>query len=154
MSELLNVEARPTLKQLATVLDCPLTRVSSVAHKPQSGVAYDPKAINWPALDAFVANRLEKSGYDSVEAVYEAALEVEIPERAKAQPKAMLTGTTPFRKEVNVGDTIAMKGEDTQYEVLYTDDTIVVFRALDAEGLAISHAIGNRVFNNKFYVIK
>ena len=113
MSEIMNEVARPSLKQLAVVLDVQMDRIRSVAKKPIVGQAYDPKAINWDAIETFISNRLERTGYDSIEDVFAAALEVEDakPARAAKAEIAMLdvegSETTPARKiEVNAGDTI------------------------------------------------
>lgn len=159
MSETLKtVEAMPTLKQIATVLDLPVERVRNVAKKPIIGQAYDPKAINWDALNAFVGNRLERTGYESVEAVYEAAKEVEITvaTRGTGAKIQMLdiegSETTPSRKcELNAGDIITEKKSGTDFVVDYVNATIVVIKPISADGKeTLSHAIGNRIFNNKY----
>jgi hypothetical protein len=157
MSEIMNEVARPSLKQLATVLVLGVERIKNVAKKPIVGQAYDPKAINWDAVDAFITNRLERTGYDSLEAVYAAALEVEETVRvAGGASKAMLdiegSTTTPARKsELAAGDVITEKATGENFEVCYVNETIVVYKPISAEGkVTLSHAIGNRIFNNKF----
>ena len=160
MSEKANVGAsKPSLKQIAEVLGCPVDRVRSVARKPIPGEPYDPKAINWDAIDAFITNRLEKTGYESLEDVYAAALEVEVKTstRAAGQKTEMLdvdgSETTPARKlNVQPGDMIHDKKTDTDYEVEYVSPTIVVFHAINVEEgkIALSHSIGNRNFNSRF----
>lgn len=158
----MNEVARPSLKQLATVLDIAMDRIRSVAKKPITGQLYDPKAINWDAIDTFVANRLERTGYDSVEAVYEAALLVEDakPARAAKAEQVMLdvegNETTPARKiEVNAGDTIYEKKTGAEFKVEFVNPTIVVFSPISAEGkLTLSRSIGNRNFNSKFTLTK
>lgn len=156
MSEIMYEGARPSLKQLATVLDLGVERVKNVAKKPIDGQVYDPKAINWDAVDAFVTNRLERTGYDSLEAVYAAALEVEETVRVASASKTMLdiegSTTTPARKaELAVGDTITEKATGENFKVDFVNETIVVYSPISAEGkVTLSHAIGNRIFNNKF----
>ena len=157
MSEIMYEGARPSLKQLATVLDLGVERVKNVAKKPIDGQVYDPKAINWDAVDAFVTNRLERTGYDSLEAVYAAALEVEETVRvAGGASKVMLdiegSTTTPARKaELAIGDTITEKATGENFKVDFVNETIVVYSPISAEGkVTLSHAIGNRIFNNKF----
>lgn len=158
MSEIMNEVARPSLKQLAVVLDVQMDRIRSVAKKPIVGQAYDPKAINWDAIETFISNRLERTGYDSIEDVFAAALEVEDakPARAAKAEIAMLdvegSETTPARKiEVNAGDTIYEKKTGTEYKVEFVNETIVVFSPISLEGkLTLSRSIGNRNFNSKF----
>ncbi len=157
MSEIMNEVARPSLKQLAVVLDVQVERIRNVARKPIVGQAYDPKAINWDAVDTFITNRLERTGYESLEAVYEAALEVEVAVRAAGgSSKVMLdiegSTTTPARKsELAAGDIITEKASGENFKVDYVNDTIVVYSPISAEGkITLSHAIGNRIFNNKF----
>ena len=149
--------ARPSLKQLAVVLDIQVERIRNVAKKPIVGQAYDPKAINWDAVDAFITNRLERTGYESLEAVYEAALEVEVAVRvAGGSSKVMLdiegSTTTPARKvELAAGDTITEKATGEIFKVDYVNETIIVYSPISEEGkTTLSHAIGNRIFNNKF----
>lgn len=156
MSEIMNEVARPSLKQLAVVLDLQVERIRNVAKKPIVGQAYDPKAINWDAVDAFITNRLERTGYDSLEAVYEAALAVEVTIKAPGSSKTMLevegSTTTPARKsDLQAGDIIVEKATGEKFEVCYTNETIVVYKPINEEGkITLSHAIGNRIFNNKF----
>lgn len=149
--------ARPSLKQLAVVLDLQVERIKNVAKKPIVGEAYDPKAINWDAVDAFVTNRLERTGYGSLEEVYAAACEVEVATRvAGGASKVMLevegSTTTPARKsDLLVGDIITEKATGENFEVCFVNETIVVYHPIVEEGkIALSHAIGNRIFNNKF----
>ena len=157
MSEIMNEVARPSLKQLAVVLDVQVERIKNVAKKPVPGVAYDPKNINWDAVDTFVTNRLERTGYESLEDVYAAALEVEVTTRvAGGASKVMLdiegSTTTPARKaELAEGDLITEKATGETFEVCYVNETIIVYKPISAEGkITLSHAIGNRIFNNKF----
>lgn len=150
------VVAMPTLKQIAVVLDCQVERVRSVAKKPIPGEAYDPSKINWSAVEAFIGNRLDKTGYDSVEAVLDAAKEVEVTTRAVGQATKMLevegSTTTPERKlDVKAGDVIVDKKKGIEYEVDYVNPTITVYHPISETGaLTLSNAIGNRNFNSKF----
>ena len=158
MSEQKNVVARPTLKQLAVVLDLQVERLRNVAKKPIVGEAYDPKATNWDAIDAFITNRLERTGYASLEEVYAAAAEVEITTTSRGTGSKIqmldIEGslTTPDRKCALVpGDIIVEKKSGAEFVVDYTNATIVVFKPVSAEGKeTLSHAIGNRIFNNKY----
>lgn len=162
MSEIMNEVARPSLKQLAVVLDVQMDRIRAVAKKPIAGQVFDPKAINWDAIDAFITNRLERTGYESVEEVYEAALLVEDakPARAAKAEIAMLdvegSTTTPARKiDINAGDTIYEKKTGAEFVVDYVNATIVVFSPISTEGkLTLSRSIGNRNFNSKFTTSK
>lgn len=151
--------AKPSLKQLAEVLGCPIDRLRSIARKPIPGEAYDPKATNWDAIEAFITNRLEKTGYDSLEDVYAAALEVEVKtsSRAAGIKTEMLnvdgSDTTPARKlNVQPGDLVHDKKTDADYEVEYVNATIVVYHPVNvAEGkIGLSNSIGNRNFNSRF----
>lgn len=172
------MEHNVTLKQLATVLGVPMERIRTVARKPITGQPYDPKAINWNAIDAFVSNRLERTDFDSVEDVYAAAAEVVTSTgRAlggSAAPKKMLKAidvagydengsailceiaTTPERKgNLSVGDLITEKKTGVKCEVVYTDETIVVYKAIaehDEDTFVLTHSIGNRNFNSKFVI--
>ena len=174
------MEHNVTLKQLATVLGVPMERIRTVARKPITGQPYDPKAINWDAIDAFVSNRLARTDFDSVEEVYAAAEEVVTSTgRAlggSAAPKKMLKAidaagfdedgkailceiaTTPERKgNLSVGDLITEKKTGVECEVVYVDETIVVYRAIaehDADTCVLTHSIGNRNFNSKFVIGK
>lgn len=158
MSEAKLVEAMPTLKQIATVLGVQVERVRSVAKKPIVGQAYDPKATNWDAIKAFIGNRLERTGYDTVEDVLAAALDVEITvaSRGTGAKIQMLdiegSVTTPSRRcELNPGDIIVEKKSGAEFVVDYVNATIVVIKPISAEGKeTLSHAIGNRIFNNKY----
>ena len=172
------MEHNVTLKQLATVLGVPMERIRTVARKPITGQPYDPKAINWDAIDAFVSNRLARTDFDSVEEVYAAAAEVVTSTgRAlggSAAPKKMLKAidvagydedgaailceiaTTPERKgNLSVGDLITEKKTGVKCEVVYTDETIVVYKAIaehDEDTFVLTHSIGNRNFNSKFVI--
>lgn len=159
MSELNITEvARPSLKQLATVLDVQIERIRNVAKKPVVGQAYDPTAINWDAVDTFVTNRLERTGYDTLEDVYAAALEVEVTTVTRSSGNKIealdIEGstTTPSRKcELVAGDTIIEKKTGAEYLVDYVNATIIVIKPFSLEGKeTLSHAIGNRIFNNKY----
>ena len=172
------MEHNVTLKQLATVLGVPMERIRTVARKPITGQLYDPKAINWDAIDAFVSNRLERTDFDSIEEVYEAAAQVVTSTgRAlggSAAPKKMLKAidvagydedgtaivceiaTTPERKgDLAVGDLITEKKTGVKCEVVYVDETIVAYKAItdhDEDTYVLTHSIGNRNFNSKFVV--
>lgn len=172
------MEHNVTLKQLATVLGVPMERIRTVARKPITGQPYDPKAINWDAIDAFVSNRLARTDFDSVEEVYAAAAEVVTSTgRAlggSAAPKKMLKAidvagydedgaailceiaTTPERKgNLSVGDLITEKKTGVKCEVVYVDETIVVYKAIaehDEDTYVLTHSIGNRNFNSKFVI--
>ena len=172
------MEHNVTLKQLATVLGVPMERIRTVARKPITGQPYDPKAINWDAIDAFVSNRLARTDFDSVEEVYAAAAEVVTSTgRAlggSAAPKKMLKAidvagydedgkailceiaTTPERKgNLIVGDLITEKKTGVKCEVVYVDETIVAYKAIaehDEDTYVLTHSIGNRNFNSKFVI--
>lgn len=161
MSRDYKVDAMPNLKQIATVLDLPVERLRNVAKKPIAGEAYDPKSINWGAIESFIENRLSKTGYDSVDAVYDDADKVEITVRATGGSAISMlevegSNTTPARKyEVKAGDTIVLKSDLTEYLVEYVNETIVVYKPISESGaLTLSSATGNRVFNNRFTVKK
>lgn len=147
---------RPSLNQLAIVLGIPAARLQSaqVAYKPIEGEAYVAKKINWASVSEFIDRRLDKTGYDTVEAVYEAAMATEYtPKRAtrSKDPNSVhgkvLFGTTPIRKgNVQVGDTIYDKKTGSGHTVVYVDDTIVCFKLIDTVD-TVTNAVGNRVFN-------
>lgn len=151
----------PSLNQLAIVLGIPAVRLQSaqVAYKPIEGQPYNAKAINWESVSAFIARRLDKTDYDTVEAVYAAALEVEYtPKRSGKTAGAgsvygkTLFGTVPVRKgDVQVGDKIYKKKDGSEHTVIYVNDTIVVYEAAHDENTKVaSEAIGNRMFNMNF----
>lgn len=154
--------ARPSLHQLAIVLAIPYARLASqqVAYKPVQGQPYT-KEINWDAVDAFVERRLDKTDYDSVEAVYAAALEVEYSPKARrsANPDSvwgkMLFGTTPMRKgNLKVGDIIKHKKTGTTGTIVFVNDTIVCYDEITEDGSRVpTSSIGNRVFNNQFEIV-
>lgn len=171
------MEHNVTLKQLATVLGVPMERIRTVARKPVTGQPYDPKAINWNAIDAFVSNRLSRTDFDSIEEVYAAAAEVVTSTgRAlggSAATKKMLKAidvagyedgmaivckitTTPERKgNLSVGDLITEKKTGVKCEVVYVNETIVVYKAIvdhDEDTCVLTHSIGNRNFNNKYVI--
>lgn len=154
--------ARPSLHQLAIVLAIPYARLASqqVAFKPVQGQPYT-KEINWDAVDAFVERRLDKTDYDSVEAVYAAALEVEYSPKARrsANPDSvwgkMLFGTTPMRKgNLKVGDIIKHKKTGVTGTIVFVNDTIVCYDEITEDGSRVpTSSIGNRVFNNQFEIV-
>lgn len=149
----------PSLNQLAIVLGIPAARLQSaqVAYKPIEGEAYVAKKINWQSVSEFIERRLDKTGYESVEAVYEAALDTEYsPKRATREkdPNSVygkvLFGTTPVRKgNVQVGDIIYDKKTNGAHEVVFVDDTIVCYKAC-TDGPVVTNAVGNRMFNMNF----
>lgn len=155
-------ENLPSLNQLAIVLGIPAVRLQSaqVAYKPIEGQPYNAKAINWASVSAFIERRLDKTDFDSVEAVYAAACAVEYaPKRGGGRAAAegsvygkVLFGTVPVRKgDVKVGDTIYKKKDGSANTVIYVNDTIVVYEAAHDEGTKVaSEAIGNRMFNMNF----
>lgn len=154
--------ARPSLHQLAIVLAIPYARLASqqVAFKPFQGQPYT-KEINWDAVDAFVERRLDKTDYESVEAVYAAALEVEYSPKARrsANPDSvwgkMLFGTTPMRKgNLKVGDIIKHKKTGITGTIVFVNDTIVCYDEITEDGSRVpTSSIGNRVFNNQFEIV-
>lgn len=149
----------PSLNQLAIVLSIPAARLQSaqVAYKPIEGEAYVAKKINWQSVSEFIERRLDKTGYDTVEKVYEAALATEYtPKRAtrSKDPNSVygkvLFGTTPVRKgDAKVGDTIYEKKTGESFVVVYVDETIVCYKEVSDEPVA-TKAIGNRMFNMNF----
>lgn len=150
----------PSLNQLAIVLGIPAVRLQSaqVAYKPIEGQPYSAKAINWASVSAFIERRLDKTDYDSVEAVYAAALATEYtPKRGGgrvADPNStygkVLFGTIPVRKgNVKVGDKIYKKKDGSEYEVIFVTDTLVAYKAT-GDVKAADEAIGNRMFNMNF----
>ena len=152
----------PSLNQLAIVLGIPAVRLQSaqVAYKPVEGQPYNAKAINWASVSAFIERRLDKTDFDSVQAVYEAACATEYtPKRGGGRAAAegsvygkTLFGTVPVRKgNVQVGDTIYKKKDGSANTVIFVNDTIVVYEAAHDEGTQVaSEAIGNRMFNMNF----
>lgn len=153
--------AQPSLQQLAIVLGIPAVRLQNaqVAYKPIEGQPYSPKTINWANVSNFIERRLEKTGYDTVEDVYAAALEtVYEPKRATRAKNPdsvygkVLFGTTPVRKgHLAVGDTIHNKKTDEDFVVVYVDDTIVCYKKDEDE--AVTMSIGNRMFNVNFEIV-
>lgn len=149
----------PSLNQLAIVLAIPAARLQSaqVAYKPIEGEAYVAKKINWQSVSEFIERRLDKTGYDTVEAVYEAALETEYTPKRATRAKdpnsvygKVLFGTTPVRKgDVKVGDTIYDKKTNTAHEVVFVDATIVCYKEISEEPV-VTNAVGNRMFNMNF----
>lgn len=152
----------PSLNQLAIVLGIPAVRLQSaqVAYKPIEGQPYSAKTINWASVSAFIERRLDKTDFDSVEAIYEAALEVEYtPKRGGGRTAAegsvygkTLFGTVPVRKgDVKVGDTIYKKKDGSEYTVIFVNDTLVAYEPKHEEGVkVVAEAIGNRMFNMNF----
>ena len=52
---------------------------------------------------------------------------------------------------VQVGDKIYKKKDNSEYTVVFVNDTIVVYEAAHEEGeKVVSEAIGNRLFNMNF----
>lgn len=152
-------QEKPSLHQLALVLGIPAVRLQSaqVAYKPVEGLPYDSKRINWANVSAFISRRLDKTDYDTVEEVYEAALKTEYtPKRGSGRAASegsvygkFIFGTTPLRKgNVKVGDTIYRKKDNMPFKVLFVNETIVVY-APEGENV-VSEAIGNRMFNMNF----
>lgn len=154
--------AQPSLNQLAIVLGIPAVRLQSaqVAYKPIEGQPYVAKQINWASVSAFIERRLDKTGYDSVEAVYAAALETEYTPKRGTREKdpnsvygKVLFGTTPLRKgNVTVGSIIKSRKTEEQFTVVYADDTIVCYKAITDEP-AVTQSIGNRMFNMNFDIV-
>lgn len=152
----------PSLNQLAIVLGIPAVRLQSaqVAYKPIEGQPYSAKAINWASVSAFIERRLDKTDFDSVQAVYEAACATEYaPKRGggrAADPNSVygkvLFGTVPVRKgNVQVGDTIYKKKDGSACTVIFVSDTLVAYKPVVAEGTQVAdEAIGNRMFNMNF----
>ena len=152
----------PSLNQLAIVLGIPAVRLQSaqVAYKPIEGQPYNAKAINWASVSAFIERRLDKTDYDSVEAVYEAALATEYtPKRGGGRAAAAgsvygktLFGTVPVRKgDVKVGDTIYKKKDGSAHTVIFVTDTLVAYKPVVEEGVQVAdESIGNRMFNMNF----
>lgn len=152
----------PSLNQLAIVLGIPAVRLQSaqVAYKPIEGQPYNAKAINWASVSAFIERRLDKTDFDSVQAVYEEACKTEYtPKRGGGRAAAegsvygkTLFGTVPVRKgDVKVGDIIYKKKDGSANTVIFVNDTIVVYEACHEEGTKVaSEAIGNRMFNMNF----
>ena len=149
----------PSLNQLAIVLAIPAARLQSaqVAYKPIEGEAYVAKKINWQSVSEFIERRLDKTGYDTVEAVYAAALATEYTPKRATRTKdpnsvygKVLFGTTPVRKgDVKVGDTIYDKKTNTAHVVVFVDDTIVCYKEI-SDDPAVTSAVGNRMFNMNF----
>lgn len=154
--------ARPSLNQLAIVLGIPAVRLQSaqVAYKPIEGQPYVAKQINWESVSAFIERRLDKTGYDSVEAVYAAAVETEYTPKRGTREKdpnsvygKVLFGTTPLRKgHLVVGDKITAKKTGEEFVVVYVDDTIVCYKAITDEP-TVTQSIGNRMFNMNFDIV-
>ena len=151
----------PSLNQLAIVLGIPAVRLQSaqVAYKPIEGQPYSAKAINWASVSAFIARRLDKTDYDTVEAVYAAALKVDYSPKRSGKTAGegsvygkTLFGTIPVRKgDVKVGDKIFKKKDGSEHTVIFVNDTIVVYEAAhDTDTKVVSEAIGNRMFNMNF----
>ena len=156
-------DAVPSLNQLAIVLGIPAVRLQSaqVAYKPIEGKPYTPKEINWANVSSFIARRLEKTGYESVQAVYEAALATEYtPKRAThaKDPNSVygkiLVGTTPVRKgNVEVGSKIICKKTGEEFTVVFATPSIVCYEAAHAEDeTVLTQSIGNRMFNMNFNI--
>lgn len=152
---------QPSLNQLAIVLGVPATRLQSaqVAYKPIEGEAYVAKKINWVSVSEFIARRLDKTGYTSVEDVYTAALATEYtPKRATREkdPNSVygkvLFGTTPVRKgHLQVGDKITNKKTGETATVVFVTDTIVCYENENDE-FKVTNSIGNRMFNLNFVI--
>lgn len=156
--------AQPSLHQLAIVLGIPAVRLQSaqVAYKPIEGKPYTAKEINWESVSAFIARRLDKTGYDSVEAVYKAALEtVYEPKRAShaKDPNSVygkiLVGTTPVRKgNVEVGSKIVNKKTSEVFTVVFVTPSLVCFEAEHGEDeVVLTGSIGNRMFNMNYNIV-
>ena len=149
----------PSLNQLAIVLAIPAARLQSaqVAYKPIEGEAYVAKKINWQSVSEFIERRLDKTGYDTVEAVYEAAVATEYTPKRATRAKdpnsvygKVLFGTTPVRKgDVKIGDVIYDKKTNSAHKVVFVDETIVCYKELCDEP-TVTNAVGNRMFNMNF----
>lgn len=156
------MNTKPTLHQLAIILDIPYARLANaqVAYKPQMGKPYSKDEINWEAVDAFVTRRLERLDYDTLEEVYEAALEIKyFPKARTHNPDSvwgkMLFGTTPVRKGHLVeGSIIKNKKTGIEYKVVFANDTIICFDEITEDGSAVvTSSVGNRVFNNQYDIV-
>lgn len=157
-------EEKPSLNQLAIVLGIPAVRLQSaqVAYKPINGEPYEAKKINWSSVSSFIARRLDKTGYDSVEAVYAAALATEYTPKRATHTSAegsvwgkILVGTTPVRKgDLKVGDKIMNKATNAIFNVVFVTPTIVCYEPDHAnDETVVTLSIGNRMFNNKYSIV-
>ena len=156
--------SRPSLNQLAIVLGIPAVRLQSaqVAYKPIDGKPYNAKEINWESVSAFIARRLDKTDFDSVEAVYEAALATEYTPKRATRAKdpnsvygKILVGTTPVRKgHLEVGSHIKAKKGDEVFTVVFVTPSIVCFEPEHgADEIVLTQSIGNRMFNMKYDIV-
>lgn len=153
---------KPSLHQLAIVLGIPYTRLANaqVAYKPQVGKPYSKDDINWEAVDAFVTRRLDKTDYESLDALYEAALSTEYTPKTRAHnPDSVwgkfLFGTTPVRKgHLAIGDIVKAKKTGVEYKVVFVNDTIVCMDEIVEDGSPVAtSSVGNRVFNNQYEIV-
>lgn len=57
LNELMNTNSNVTLAKLAEALELPVAAIRAKAKQPIEGVAYDPTATNWAAIETYIAKR-------------------------------------------------------------------------------------------------
>lgn len=151
---------QPTLKAIAEVLNVPQQRLYSVAKQPVAGAVYDARVYNWDALSRFIAKRIGKEGdeFATVEELYNAAMahdEVLVSQDKRRGPRASSNSKIDLgngkkmptrRTEVEVGQTVYLKGHSGEYEVVYLTATHVVMQLKETDLLT---CMSNWTFNTK-----
>ena len=100
-----------TLRQLAIQTDCTYNVLLREAHRPIVGVAYDPEAINFPAIEAAMVRKL---GRDAYEAIDYGAIAEHLEIRVAKQTEWLVGDTVTFR---NFGGTFNVVLSTTTHAV-------------------------------------
>lgn len=119
-----------SIRKFANAVEVNYQMLLKASRKPIEGVAYDPTAINYDAIDAIVAKR--EIDLDSID--WKAINE--LPSRIS---NATLSKNI---EDFNVGDKIYLREDnETPFEILYKTGThIVIMKEGTSEPRALSHS--------------
>lgn len=119
-----------SIRKFAKAVEVNYQMLLKASRKPIVGVAYDPTAINYDAIDAIIAKReidLDSIDWKAID---------ELPSRIS---NATLSKNI---EDFNVGDKIYLREDnETPFEILYKTDThIVIMKENTSEPRALSHS--------------
>jgi hypothetical protein len=108
-----------SLRKVAATLNLNYNMLLKTAKKPIEGVAYDPLAINYNALDTYVNARVDEKVLEGINWATindeAAALHVELP------------------KEFNLNQKVKLRQDDATYQIIFMTPTHIVLNPINDE---------------------
>ena len=120
-----------SIRRIAKALNLNYPLLLKASKQPIEGEVYDPSAINYDAMDAYIAKRVDA---EVIEAVDWTAISDEV------------VTSEPLPKEFEMGQHVQLRKDETIYEVVFMTPTHIVINPINDASNTTPRVMNNSTF--------